>query len=473
MSFKPPTEFDAWTRGLTVEAVRRQMLHRGCNLVLVKVLGRNNNSKQQIWLGNHLNDLAALPFGDSEARPGSSLKKGHTGAIFHSALNFSWLGPSGSCHAPGTKLVYHPQYPEVRLSGFLQGCPEAPKHLMRIEERGKEAGRLLLIGINPEDRSVFGLVVGADVPLAAAFREMHLERRGILEFWPLDAPVSKDPTDLLLSELCGISRRMWIPGQRLKRTGLVPYTARNGGGYTLEALLGIVSNAESAPDRHGHEIKQFGVGRLDRPTVAQVTLFDTVPDQGAIRDLGAADFMRKHGYHSPGKARFDFTGRHRLGQTVDKTHTRLELVGYDDQTMESTGMVALFGPDEELLMGWSFAKMIEHWGRKHALAAYVPSENRASVTEGRSSTEYRYGQDVHIGIGTNFNFFLKGLQDRVIMYDPGMHAPELGAPGSNKIRHLFRVRNRDLPKLYEAFLNVDACSDASTRQLNRIPTLTA
>lgn len=458
---KSPDRYESWAAGLTTEVVRRRFRDLGCTLVIVKAMGANNNSKQQVFLANHLNNLADLPFGSPQPQLGSSQKKGAPQAIFHCPLTFSWLTPYGPVPAPHTKLIYYPQYPEVRLSGFLRDCRSAPGHLMRIEERGKEEGRLLLLGVNPDESTVFGLVVGRDCPLVKAVEGMRLERRGVLMTWPIDAPIAKDPQKLLLAELCLIAQRGWVRSQRLTRDGLKPYTAENGGGYTVESLLGIVSNAKAAPDHHGYEVKSFDVGRLDRPRGKDVTLFDVVPDGGEYTRLGAAEFIRTFGHRTPNGTRYDFTGRHRVGHPPPRTGATLQILGYDGSNMRADGMVAVVGANGDALMEWSFAKLIDHWGRKHALAVYVPCEKRKSVDQAGPRPEYRYGQVVMLGTGTDFTLFLDAVVSGAIRYDPGMHAHEASVAGPVKVRSLFRIHSWSLHLLYSSFDKVDACAPAS------------
>ena len=453
--------YERWAAGLTTETLRRQFRDLGCTLVIVKSMGANNNSKQQVFLANQLNTLADLPFGSPQPQPGSSQKKGAPQAIFHCQLAFSWLTPDGPVPAPHAKLVYYPQYPEVRLSGFLRGCRSAPGHLMRVEERGKEEGRLLLLGVNPEASTVFGLVVGRGCPLVKAVEGMRLERRGVLMTWPLLSPIARDPQSLVLAELCLIAKRGWVLGQRLTRSGLKPYTAENGGGYTIESLLGIVSNSKAAPDYHGYEVKSFDVGRLDRPRGKDVTLFDVVPDGGEYTRLGAADFVRTFGHRAPEGTRYDFTGRHRVGHPPPRTGAALRVLGYDGSNMRADGRVAVVGANGDVLMEWSFAKLIDHWGRKHALAVYVPSEKRKSADEAGSRPEYRYGQSVMLGTGTDFTLFLDAVVSGEIRYDPGMHAHAVSVAEPAKVRSLFRIHSWSLHLLYNSFDKVDACAPAS------------
>jgi hypothetical protein len=109
-------------------------------------------------------------------------------------------------------------------------------------------------------------------------------------------------------------------------------------------------------------------------------------------------------------------------------------------------------------MSWSFAKLMDHWGRKHALAAYIPSENRDVTTAEGTIREYRFGQTVYLGTGTDFTFFLDALRDGTVRYDPGMHAPATAGDNTIKVRSLFRISSADLSRLYREFASVDACT---------------
>ena len=80
-----------------------------------------------------------------------------------------------------------------------------------------------------------------------------------------------------------------------------PYSARNGGGYTLEAELGILPNGYAEPDFMGWEVKQYGVRDFERYTAkSPVTLMTPEPTGGVYRDGGLEVFLRRFGY--PDKA---------------------------------------------------------------------------------------------------------------------------------------------------------------------------
>ena len=94
--------------------------------------------RNQVYLGGDFSVLNILPYGElySEAlgkRPN-----------FKAVVNFSWLLSDGTLsRAKHAQLILYPDYPEVRFSGFLKGCKNAPSESMR----GRAEGRLLFIGV--------------------------------------------------------------------------------------------------------------------------------------------------------------------------------------------------------------------------------------------------------------------------------------------------------------------------------------
>ncbi len=453
-------EFDRWLVGLNVARVKSILRALRCESVIVKYLQSNNNSKNQIYLAPTVNHLACLPMGTPIANVGSSKKNsGVNGPLFTIPLTFFWLSPSGVVRAPEAKLCDYSQYPEVRFSGFLRGCADPPSHLMAIEKRGREGGRILLIAISKAEGKCYGLVVPAISPLNRQLRELPTEQQGVLRIWLLREQSRGDSRDLLLRKLCWISDRGWIAGQRLTSAGLIPYRARNGGGYTLEATLGIVSNSDSGPDFHGWEVKQRNVKALSRPRRGEVTLFDIAPDGGLFQDLGPIDFTLHFGSARSSSGRYDFTGKHRTTKQSAGTKLKLELSGFDGGRIDPSGHLSLNSPSGDPAMSWSFRKLIEHWNRKHALAAFVRSENRDVDISGEQVREYQYGNRVELGVGTDFRRFLSAIAHGKVAFDPGLNI-KLGMSGRWRAhgRFPFRVSSSDLPLLYTDFETVDACS---------------
>ena len=89
-------------------------------------------SKNQVYFGPNFTALNLFP--NKGIEPAHS----NNNAIFYASLDFFWLNEQGELSpAPNTKMILYPQYPEVRLSGFLKGSESAPSKLMSIRTRGR------------------------------------------------------------------------------------------------------------------------------------------------------------------------------------------------------------------------------------------------------------------------------------------------------------------------------------------------
>ena len=171
----------------------------------------------------------------------------------------------------------------------------------------------------------------------------------------------------------------------------MPYTARNGGGYTLEALFGIVPNGISAPDFLGWELKAYSSGR--------VTLMTPEPDTGYYGTKGVEAFVRKYGRPIANDVLY-FTGTHRANEKCTGSGHTLTLRGFDllaRKIVDVDGGIELVDSTKAVSAGWSFKGLIEHWGRKHASAAYVKYEKQDTTPP-----NYRYLSPVLLGEGTDF-----------------------------------------------------------------------
>lgn len=107
----------------------------GCTKLYAKPLAANDNSKNQVYFGPGFNALNLFPntgiFADSSPK----------NPIFKARLQFGWMLPNGQVtDAPNAQLILYPQYPEVRFSGFLKGCVDAPSDLMA----GRMVGRNII-----------------------------------------------------------------------------------------------------------------------------------------------------------------------------------------------------------------------------------------------------------------------------------------------------------------------------------------
>jgi hypothetical protein len=241
----------------------------------------------------------------------------------------------------------------------------------------------------------------------------------------------------------------WINSKRLNSLGnIVPCTSSNCGGYTLEAELGITPNGYSEPDYIGWEVKQFNVRNLNRFGSEVVTLMTPEPNSGYYHQRGLEAFIMKYGY--PDKHgrpdRLNFGGIHKVGSEHPTTHLRLELIGFDAEKRRITdvnGYIGLISNQDEVAASWSFSTLLKHWGRKHNLACYVPSQCKSAP-----SLQYLYSNNLLLGEGTDFTFFLQQMFFGNIYYDPGIKLEQASTAPKFKKRSQFRIKARYLDNLY-------------------------
>lgn len=454
---------DNWLSRIDLATVFAMLRENCVNEILYKVLPKNANSKNQVYLAPDLSQLGKIPSGEVTAHESTSNKNGGEEAVFRAALDFYWIDEEGRpALAPEAKLIFYPQYPEVRFSGFLKGCKKAPSTLWAKEKRGEVPDRILLFGVG-NGTKVFGITLPPESPAAREIRasEPH-DAYGVLKILPMPGQEEVNGFLELMRELCGIHRRGWVPSARLDPNGnLVPCNASNCNGNTLESLLGIRSNGYSLPDFRGWEVKARQVPNSDRPSSSVVTLFTPEPTVGVYTDKGVVDFIRRYGYpDTRGRDdRLNFGGIYRVNQPAhDRTGLRLVLDGFDAENgrYSSNGSIQLLDKKDKIAAAWPFVKLMDHWKAKHAHAAFVPSQ--ASKAGER---HYRYGRSILLGEGAEFLLLLNAVHEGKVYYDPGIKLEDVSAskPKAKK-RSQFRVASRNLPALYVASRIVDACAEA-------------
>jgi hypothetical protein len=250
----------------------------------------------------------------------------------------------------------------------------------------------------------------------------------------------------------------WIQSQKMNSDKTIQaYTALNGGGYTLEAELGITPNGYAAPDYLGWEVKQFGVSRYPTVGAKPTTLFTPEPDGGLYVDEGPIAFVRKYGYSAKsGQAnRLNFGGKHVAQKLHPSTNLTLQLDGFDATTKsitEAAGRIVLLDSSDQVTASWSFAKLMEHWKKKHSQAVYIPCLKRKTS----SGIEYQYGKDIELGIGTNFELILNSIAEGDVYYDPGIKLEDNHTESpALKRRSQFRVSHKHLNALYKKYESID------------------
>lgn len=429
--------------------------------IYYKILSPNDNSKNQPYMAGHITDLGFLPTGEVTESSSTSRKTNDPKRQIKYAieLNYSWVSPEGNIYpSPDAKLIYYPQYPEVRLSGFVTKCGFDMAGWMDPLKKGRAEGRVLFLGITrseeilaylaiPDSRIAKEVLDYPSVEISGVFKELNEKGK------------SKEATSksILLQELKRIHLDDWIESKRFNKDGvLMPYTAQNGGGYTLEAELGVMPNGYADPDFMGWEIKQFGVTRCDLINGKALTLMTPEPNGGFYGEQGAEAFMRKYGYKSANiDDRMDFTGLHIAGKVSDRSGLKLVVEGYDKENeiiTDATGCIALLDSAGNPAALWTFSKLIEHWKRKHAKAAYIPSLSRK---EADSSKSYNYCNNVRLYEGTTFTHLLHAIAETHVYYDPGIKLENASTTPKTKRRNQFRIKSKLLSNLYKNQSDID------------------
>jgi MvaI/BcnI restriction endonuclease family len=420
------------------------MRHHGAHRIYAKLLSPNDNSKNQIYLGGGFAALNVIPHGDiyTDAADTAGSVRNRAKA----AVELYWVDEVGRHRAPDANLILYPRYPEVRMSGFLKGCRHAPNHLMTV----RDEGRVLLLGVT-QNGAVLGYAADATSSISAQLKAGTWPTLGAFMELPLRLGEPADTRAVLLTELRRIYRMHWIASQKLAKDGTKkPYAARNGGGYTLEAELGVTPNGNAEPDFLGWEIKQYGVRDFKNfAPKSVVTLMTPEPTGGFYKSDGAVAFLRRFGYaDKSGKAdRLNFGGIYTCQKTFHAdTGLRMTIAGYDAAAGKITdieGGLALITDVGEVAASWTFAGMMKHWNRKHAQAAYVPSLHRTPPPE------YAYGSRILLCEQTDFMLFLKAFASGDVYYDPAIKLENAfsASPDLHR-RNQFRVRHPHLTCMY-------------------------
>jgi len=422
----------------------------GCQSVYVKKLVRNNNSKQQIYVAQgDTQVLNVFPVKEFKSVLNPIAKK----STLHGVCNFSWLDDEGNKFvAPNAKFIYYPKYPEVRFSGFIQGCRKAPSEVLN----NLVEGRFLFFGISKSDE-ILGYAADAESEISNEFSSLkNIPMIGILYSLAIEnQKIILDTKPQLLQKLKEIYLKGWIDSKQLK-PGFIMASCNGSrcGGLTLEAELGIIQNGKSEPDYLGWEIKQFGVTKLHLINSARITLMTPEPDGGLYKEKGGIEFVRKYGYLSLSNSeRMDFTGYHKCGVLQKKSGLTLMIDKFDFLTntlKDDSSGIYLLDEKENIAASWSIAKMFTHWNKKHAKASYVPS-----LLNPTPIRQYSFSNNIILGEGTDFSFFINNIASGNIIYDPGIHIDNISIKAKLKPRSQFRISSKFISNLYSSIELVD------------------
>lgn len=425
-----------------VKTLVRMMLATGARRLLLKRLAENDNSKNQPYLGRDFSVLTYLP----NDGPKAELRRGAKRQNFKAAVKWAWLEEDGSLtRAPGAQLILYPDYPEVRLSGFIRGT----KGYWNSVFDGRRAGRVLVIGTSA-DGTVVAYAAEPDSRLARSLASQgSYPQVGIFEELPAGETAAGSRV-IVLDALRRIRALGWIDSKRLVAANeLRPCEAQNCGGFTLEAELGIINNGRAEPDFHGWEIKQHNVASFDRPPNVAVTLLTPEPRAGYYARHGVAQFIRKYGYpdRRGRKDRLNFGGIYIAGRMVPTTGLTLAVQGWDPGKKKITdvgGQIALLDRRQNVAAAWPFDALLAHWRKKHDRACFVKSMCRVEPRR-----QYQYGPDVTLAEGPDPLAFIGAMAEGRIYLDPAAKLENASTRPRTKARSQFRTKASVIPSLYK------------------------
>ena len=98
---------DKWLSQISLATVFAMLRDNGVTEVLYKILPKNANSKNQVYLAADFSQLGKIPMGEITAHVSVSRKNGGAEAVFRSAVDFYWLDQNGRpSHAPNAKMIF-------------------------------------------------------------------------------------------------------------------------------------------------------------------------------------------------------------------------------------------------------------------------------------------------------------------------------------------------------------------------------
>lgn len=394
------------------------MTGHGVDRIFFKPLAPNDNSKNQIYVGGDLASASIFRFDSSDLEYQGDGRRQRAKI----KIPYFWMAADGVLSvAKASKLIMYPQYPEVRFSGFLQGCKNAPTCLSRREE-----GRVLILGIS-ENFSI-GYVVQKHDPIKqdilqapststqSAFRKLTVKLTD-------NKPIAEALATIIHSgphESCRLRKKNGV-------SCVEPYPIRNNNaaGYTMEAKLGILPNADAKPDYEGYEIKTL--------VNTNVTLMTPEPDSGLYKDEGLLSFLKKYGYQDEHGV-YRLSKRHKVGVQHPDTGLTLTLDYGDFHPVEKRfdfgGSISLIDDEGFVAASWDLDKIISHWLTKHSSTVIIRAKKEQGTIQYMPEVIFCQGPDP-VGL-------IQAFVDGYICWDPGLK--------ETKKRNQFRITLNNLKK---------------------------
>lgn len=415
--------------GHQVELIKviRAMRDAGAERVLLKQLAPNDNSKNQVYIGGSEVALRELRVDLGEAVLGTK--------SFQIAQRTAWIDDMGRVvPAPGTKVIFYPQYPELRMSGFASGVPGGFSGRDLLVRRDR--GRSMLVGLTPT-----GWLLWVGKPDPGELAGLTLSEVRGTPFFAVAERSSATPTEIweeLLGRVALLAAGPVLPSVRLDRDGVTtPTTPTNphAGGWAIEAALRVPVNASPGPDYAGLvELKGFSGSRI--------SLMTPEPTGGVYAQPGGKrQFLERWGLPSCDGAKVRFNGQHRLNEPKTSNPLTLRAVGWSDATpgrYDLDAQLRLIDESGSTAASWWLKDMHAKWLEKHDQALYIQYK--------REGAGFRVTGRVYRCTETDFRLFMLGLRAGSVIFDPG-HSMELPS-GKVSPRSQWRTSRNLLLGLY-------------------------
>jgi hypothetical protein len=229
----------------------------------------------------------------------------------------------------------------------------------------------------------------------------------------------------LLGRLKEISRKCFVPSFRNGDTGI---------GYTLESLLGIAANNDTAPDFKGIEIKASRVIPGSRRSRTRVNLFSQVPDWASSPVGSAYRLLEKYGYERDGRLQLYCS----IEATAPNTQKLVLSVDNALQLLKTMEEAPSYRED---VLCWRLAKLKERLVEKHPETFWV----KAEVKEISGREHFFFHKVIHTvrPFVSNLEYL---LANGTISLDLTMSARAKGTVRDHG--YLFKIWPEDFPALF-------------------------
>lgn len=393
------------------------------------VLFINKPADKHQLIANQLTDISFLPLGvisdiSHLDEPALAQEIGYT-----MALAGTRIANDGSENEHELAVEYYPNSDKVFIKGLLAGVDNSTE----LTEGQKTDLDAVVIGVT--DTQVVFHIANAQGELAKTFEK--LRKSGGLKSTEDCAYVLNQPYGKFESNVKGVPSSKQSLIQAIEK-----------GKLSLKTLL-KPSKAQTLYD--GWDLSPFKVSKAKRTSNKQLTLMTIEPDSGFYQRRSALAFMHQFGTKGSAKDsdKISFSHKYTVKGADSDFNLTLDLVGFDQEKGRIThpqGGVVLHDADKNIIISWSFSRLLEHWKQKCDKSLIIPYEEEKS-SDGKLS--YKVLGAIESLEGISFVKFLEALMKGDICYVP-LHKLENAFTGKPKLKlqHRLMMKQASLPVLF-------------------------